>query len=145
MYGDPEEVRRAARRASSIAEELREEARRTAGLADVPWRSTQADQWRHELEEAVLSIRRDAEAADAVAEALLEHAAACERTLATIASARNAFLRRLDEARGVLARAADGVVDAADDVADAAVEHARNVVNRSLRMPGVRSLDWLNF
>lgn len=138
MYGDPQEVRRAAHRARSIAEELREDARQTAQLAEVPWRSTQADHWRNELEEAVLSIRRDAEAADALAESLLAHAEACERTLATIASARNAFLSRLDDARAVLANAVDGVTDAA-------VEQARSVVNRSMRMPGARSLDWLNF
>ncbi len=137
MYGDPEDVRRAARRARSIAEELRRDAGETARLAEVPWRSTEADRWRNELEDSVASIRRDAETADALADALHAHAAACEATLATIAAARASFLQRVDEARGVLARAAEGATTVA-------VDQARGLVERARHLPAPTSLDWLN-
>jgi hypothetical protein len=136
--GDPETVRRAAWRARSLAEELRADARRTASLAEVEWASVEADRWRGELAGTVAEVHRGADAADAVADALFEHAAAVERTLASIAAARQTFLSRLDDARRVLGRAAD-------EVSDAALDHARAVVGRATRMPGPGSLDWLRF
>jgi hypothetical protein len=136
--GDPEAVRRAAQRARSLAEELRADARRTASLAEVAWVSSEADRWRGELQVTVGEVHRSAEAAEALAEALFEHAAAVERTLASIAAARQAFLSRVDDARRVLGRAAD-------EVGQAALDQARSVVSRASRMPAPGSLDWLRF
>jgi hypothetical protein len=136
--GDPESVRRAAFRARSLAAELRADARRTASLAEVEWVSVEADRWRGELDGTVAAVYRDADAADALADALLDHAAAVERTLASIAAARQSFLSRLEDARRVLGRAAD-------EVSEAAITQARAVVDRATRMPGQGSLDWLRF
>lgn len=136
--GDPEEIRRVARRARVLAVELREDAGRTASLAQVEWVSDEADRWRGELEGTVANVQRDADAAEAFADALFEHAEAVERTLASIAAARQAFLSRVDDARRVLERAAE-------EVGEAALAQARAVVSRASRMPGPTSLDWLRF
>jgi hypothetical protein len=138
MVADPAAVRAEARRAAALAQQLREDGARVADLAQVAWQSTEAERWRQELAEAVASVHRDAEAVDAVADALVAHAEACERTLAAIASARAAFFTQVDEARRVLANAAEGA-------SSLAVSSARAILERSVRAPGPASIDWLRF
>ncbi len=135
---DPQAVHWASRRARSIAEQLQADAARIAELSEVGWRSVDADRWRHELEDTVEAIRRDAHRAFELADTLREHGLAVERTLATITAARDGFLSALDDARRVLA-------NASGEVSAAAVEQARRVVDRATRMPGPGSMDWLRF
>ena len=138
MVGDPEAVREAARDARRLARELHTDVAETAGLADVHWISVEADRWRAELEDTVAGLREDARAVEEVADLLLAHADAAERTLQRIAVARTAFDATVDEARRTLGRAAE-------EVGDAALERARAVVDRAARRPATWSLDWLGF
>ncbi len=138
VTGDPEAVRRAARHARQLAHQLRDDAAETGRLAGVRWVSTEAERWRHELHDTAAGLHADATAVEALADRLLAHADACERTLTRIAAARTAFTAQVDEARRVLGRAAD-------EVSDAALASARAVVDRARSAPGTWSLDWLRF
>lgn len=138
MVGDPEAVRRAARDARELARQLHADATSAAGLADVHWVSHEADRWRTELETTVAGLRADARAVEEVADALLAHAEACDRTLAQIAAARTAFDATVEHARRTLGRTAE-------EVGQAALDQARRVVDRAARAPARWSLDWLGF
>ena len=138
VYGDPEQVRVIARRTAAMADQLRDEAVRVASLADVEWQSTGADRWRDRLDQLLLDMRADADRADDAAEALFRHADEAEQTLAAITSAMAAFERRVDDARRLVA-------NAADEVADTAVDAARGVLDMARRAPSALSLEWLRW
>lgn len=137
MYGDPGELRSLARQVRAWADEVDLVAARTTSAQGVRWHSTAADRFRTTLAEQAADVRDRVEALEALAQALVAHAAAVEQQLARIAAAERLVREKVDQAR----RVAAGVVGTVQGWADDAVDRLGDLGD-DLPRPG--SVEWLD-
>lgn len=131
---DVDELRALARRVSHLASQTRGAAGQMRTAQGVHFVSKAADRYKEELRDQATTTEGAAHQLDDAAQALLNHAADVERTLARITSIEHWFGARLADAKREVASAAKTISHASSEILD----HAP-------RAPAPGSPEWIDF
>lgn len=134
-YGDPEGIRRLARRLAREAAGMREDAAQVQrAVQAVPWQGVAADAMAAASRHRVAQLRHTADLYDEAAEQLADHARRVADRLALIAAIEQHVLGLLDRARSRVLDAAAGLLEALDP---------RDELLAAFRPPPSGSVEWL--